>query len=95
MYIKGYMLCYIIVNSVISFKKFYIRRILDKIWQIIPKFAKKKYSVYPFVYSQKINVHLQAIIQTVYLAYMVAGSYRQLVNTICRGFQVRKPPLNL
>ena len=27
------------VNSVISFKSVYIRRVLHKIWQIIPQFA--------------------------------------------------------
>ena len=38
-YMEGYMLCWTFVNSVISFKSFYIRRVFHKIRQIIPKFA--------------------------------------------------------
>ena len=38
-YMEGYMLCYTFVDSVIWFKRVYIRRVLHKIWQSIPKFA--------------------------------------------------------
>ena len=54
------MLCQAFTNSVIPFKSFFIRRILYKIWQFIPKFTTriwKTISVYLFVDSRKIKVH--------------------------------------
>ena len=59
-YMEGYMLCYTFVDSVIWFERVYIRRVLHKIWQSIPKFAtqiEKTIFVYIFVHSWKINVH--------------------------------------
>ena len=54
--------CYVklFYDSVISFKSFYIRRILYQIWQFIPKFTtriSKTNSVYLFVDSRKIKIH--------------------------------------
>ena len=39
LHVEGYVLCYIFVNSIISFKRFYICRVLHRIRYIIPKFA--------------------------------------------------------
>ena len=52
------MLCYAFINSVISFKGFYTRIIIYKIWNIIqgllPEY-KRKSCVYLFVDSREIN----------------------------------------
>ena len=50
------MLCYVLIDYIISFKVFYIRRILYKIWQIIPKFTTENDSILSRPRSENVNI---------------------------------------